>query len=344
MLPNGLPALSQFTALKRIVCDQSVSAAATHHRSVRGPPWLYVGHSWDATDGFVDAVDDVTPSSSSSDIDSWDGSTFNGDTSGSSSSSSGSNGVAAISVHSDGHAGFDLHHSLPFGWTGVRVSSRPLVKPAPPAPGTALAGTYAGGFSVTVSPVKKIGIDALDVSHDLQDPMFGSGSAGGLAGFVGGVADYTQQQQQQQQQDLQQPQAPATMAAAPGASSTSQRASCRVAVVPFGVCGGASLFGDCLGRKCRDAPWPGHCCKQGFECSRQSRQLWSCTPPAACPPSRSSSAAGGVCEWEVLRGGVCGGLGSGCEACQCRDGQWPGFCCGEGLVCSRRSRWAWTCE
>jgi hypothetical protein len=111
--------------------------------------------------------------------------------------------------------------------------------------------------------------------------------------------------------------------------------------VPFGICGGASWFGDCLGRKCRDAPWPGHCCSQGFECVRKSGQLWSCEPPTVCPPSSSSS---NVCEWEVSRGGVCGGLSSGCEGCQCRDGHWPGLCCAEGLTCKRRSRWAWVCE
>jgi hypothetical protein len=330
--------------LRRIVCDQPVSAAASQHRSVRGPPWLYVGQAWDATDGFLD--DDATPSSSSSsssdEDDSWDSSS---DYQGSSSSS---DGADASSVQSDDLAGIDVRQPLPFGWPRVRVSTRPLVVPAPPAPGTALAGKYAGGFTVTMSPVKRMSFDPINVAGHGQGSRLGSGGAGSGTGFVDSSADDTPQPQQ----DLQQPdlgavpQVPAASAAAgvsSTAGSTKQPASCSVAVVPFGVCGGASLFGECLGRKCRDAPWPGHCCKQGFECTRKPNQLWSCEPPAKCPPS-SSSSEGTVCEWEVLSGGVCGGLGNGCEGCQCRDGQWPGFCCAEGLVCARRSRWAWTCE
>lgn len=111
-----------------------------------------------------------------------------------------------------------------------------------------------------------------------------------------------------------------------------------VAVKPYEMCGGKGK--GCKGSNCVDAPWQGCYCMNRLECTRMTPYWWRCDTPKHCAEIASASA----CKVTVAIGGTCGGAGSDCTGCQCRDGPWGNYCCAKGSKCVRKSVWFWGCQ
>lgn len=113
---------------------------------------------------------------------------------------------------------------------------------------------------------------------------------------------------------------------------------CTNVLKPFSSCGG--LGSGCRGSQCRDGPWADVCCPSGQQCNRKTQWHFKCEDaPLDCP-----AYTGTPCAKLVPTYGTCGGLASGCQGCQCKDGLWDGYCCAPGAVCNRKTPFYHKCE
>uniref|UniRef100_A0A383W7J9 CBM1 domain-containing protein n=1 Tax=Tetradesmus obliquus TaxID=3088 RepID=A0A383W7J9_TETOB len=156
---------------------------------------------------------------------------------------------------------------------------------------------------------------------------------------------------------------PASDAAAPAAV---QPAACATTVAAWSACGGAGDPCSAALRaagKCTDAPWQGHCCGANAACIRVNEWYWHCaessssapvtsSTPAQAPEAASTTAAAAAAAGNVVTAGAwqsCGGAGNTCpqalvDAGKCKDAQWEGYRCAEGLSCVREHQWFWSCR
>jgi hypothetical protein len=82
--------------------------------------------------------------------------------------------------------------------------------------------------------------------------------------------------------------------------------------------------------KAADAPYNSSCCPTGFECSRQSSQMWSCQPSGALDSCSGLKA--------LALAAPCGGQNLCGEDAACSS-----LCCSEGTFCRRQNAFTWTC-
>ncbi len=121
--------------------------------------------------------------------------------------------------------------------------------------------------------------------------------------------------------------------------ASAETGNCTVPISPYGQCGGMGGGCENLGG-CGNAPLPGLCCSDGFQCTEINKWFYYCS-------RNSSSGAESASDLIAIPDyGQCGGSdvwGTSLNVLA-RDSVWNGTQCSAGFQCIRFDQYTWQCR